>query len=207
MLSYFKLLKIFTVFNSSNLLDNSVTTRYSNTKNYGLRQNKKEYSVFYEFNTLYRVLNVITSIVQKKGTIILVGSSVEIQKFYYFFNCRVQHTIFLSKWLNGFLTNWTQISSFINKFDTNQLIAIKKSKRLRFLRFFINTRFKNKPDLVLFFNYSNQNDAIVIQECLFQNIPVVALGSFFKSDFFFIPYKLSINTHNFYSQWFFFFIF
>ena len=114
--------------------------------------------------------------------------------------------MFLTKWVSGLLTNWEQLVSFINVFSFQQLSLLKKSKKLRFLKFFVELRQKKKPALVIVFNY-NTDIAAITQECLFENTPVIVFGSFYTSFAEKIPYKIQVTTRTFFTDWLFFQLF
>jgi ribosomal protein S2 len=180
------------------------TTQYlSATTSYGVKYKKNIQNSRRLLSSVFRILNVVQQISYKKGTLLLVGSSKEIQKFFFFFKYQLKRSIFLSQWLSGFLTNWFELILFINKLTVAQLENSKKSKKLRFLRFFHDLQSKPKPDLVLFLNYCEFGNTSMLQECVHQNIPIIALGSFSKPEAAVIPYKVTVNTYNFNTHWFF----
>jgi ribosomal protein S2 len=201
MLSYYKLLQIFVVFNAGY---GDFSTK---TVGFGYKHNKSIQNINREIDELFRVLNVISKLSSKKTTVLFVGSTKEFQKLVFFFSYKTKRTLFLSKWLYGFLTNWDLMLQLSSKFESVKTKVFSKSKKLRFLKFFIQLKSKRKPGLVLFINYNEHNTRQIMTECFVENIPVVVLGNPANVDASVAPYKLEVNAHNFYTQWFFFQLF
>jgi ribosomal protein S2 len=201
MLSYYKLLQIFVILNAGY---GDFSTK---TIGFGYKHNKSIQNINREMQELFRVLNVFSKISAKKATVLFVGSTKEFQKFVFFFSYKTKRTLFLSKWLYGFLTNWDFMLQLSSKIDGVKSNIFSKSKKLRFLKFFLQLKSKRKPSLVLFINYNEHNTRQILTECFVENIPVVVLGNPDNVETSIAPYKLDVNAHNFYTQWFFFQLF
>jgi hypothetical protein len=104
------------------------------------------------------------------------------------------------------LTNWDQLVSLTRFFSLQQVTLLQKSKKLRFLKFFLELREKEKPALVIVFNYETEIFGIT-QECLFENTPVIVFGGFYTRFAGNIPYRIQVNTRTFFTDWFFFQLF
>jgi ribosomal protein S2 len=208
MLSYLKLLKILVALNLpySRVSKKSAGSFFGTQHSLGFKHNIHFSSLYLTVPNIYRALNILTTISKNKGTVLFVGSTKEVQKFFFFFKYSSRRTIFLTKWVSGLLTNWDQLISFINIFSFQQISLLKKSKKLRFLKFFVELRQKEKPALVIVFNY-NTNISGITQECLFENTPVIVFGSFYTSFAEKIPYSIQLNTRTFFTDWFFFQLF
>jgi hypothetical protein len=203
MISYLKLLKILVSLNLSYNLTKETVGSYRGKSSVGFKHNNDFSSLHNEIPRIFRAINVVTAISKNKGTVVFVGSTKEVQKFYSFFKSSSRRTVFLTKWFNGLLTNWQHLTMFINGFSLQQLRLLKKSKKLRFLKFFAELSGKEKPALVLVFNY-NSTIACITQECLFESTPAVVFGTFDKISAEKIPYKIHTSPRTFYTDWFFF---
>lgn len=204
MYSYSHILRFFLIFNVSTLITKkNLQSTKSITKVFYIKKSKVFLNPQELIKSVYTTLNLITSILKQNGTVLIVGPSKEIQKFYFFFKVFQNPSVFyINKWLPGFLTNWDVYINFINKitlfgFDFN------KSKKLKFFRFFFSLKNKEKPSLVLFFDSSSVlGNNIIVEECFIENIPLVVIrNSFSFSDYNRIPYKIISNPHNIYNQW------
>ena len=203
MITYLKLLKILVSLNLPYCLTKKTVGSFVGKNSVGFKHNNSFSSIHQEVPRIFRAINIVTTVSKNKGTVVFVGSVKEVQKFYFFFKSSSRRTVFLTKWFNGLLTNWKQLTLFINKFSLQQIHLLKKSKKLRFLKFFVELYGKEKPALVLVFNY-NTTISCITQECLFENTPAIVFGSFDKISAEKIPYKIYTSPRTFYTDWFFF---
>ena len=157
-------------------------------------------SIYSSLNVLKMVSNVTSS------SVLFVGSSREHAKFAYFFNHRLKRTLFITRWLNGLLTNWSQLVLYANCFQMDA-VFLEKSKRLRFFRFFFSLRNREKPSVVVFFDSEN-NPISLFRECFFEAVPIISvIKKQERQTVVFTTYSLFSNTHTFFSHWFFFQLF
>lgn len=204
--NYYKVLQYFVIFNITT--GSTIKNAHITKKTIGVYVTKKT-NLFTNPRTLlravYKTINLVNIIIKQGGVVLFVGSSAEVQKFYFFYKSRyISQVVFINKWLPGFLTNWEGYRRFLNTVINLDLTQVKQSKKLKFFRFFRILQNKPKPDLVLFFDTINAIDRLSIsQECTYQNIPLVTFGSFTQKEFNTLPYKVTINPHNLYNQWFF----
>lgn len=208
MLSYLKLLKILVALNLpySCVRKKSGSSFFGRQLSVGFKHDSHLSSLYLTVPNIFRALNILTTISKNNGTVLFVGSTKEVQKFFFFFRCSSRRTIFLTKWVSGLLTNWDQLVSLTRFFSLQQVTLLQKSKKLRFLKFFLELREKEKPALVIVFNYETEMFGIT-QECLFENTPVIVFGGFYTRFAGNIPYRIQVNTRTFFTDWFFFQLF
>lgn len=196
MLSYFKILTY--LFSLNIFID-------KNKKLLPTDLNVKSYSnVNQVVSNIYRSLNILNVVSKQCGTILFVGTTREMQKLSYFFSFKIKRTFFITKWLNGFLTNWSFFKKFVTVFTQPSFSRVNKSKKLRFFRFFSKFLNQKKPDIVVFINPSDINISSMLFECFLENIPTIVFSEQQHRQ---ITYFIPVNTHNFYSHWFFFQLF
>jgi ribosomal protein S2 len=152
--------------------------------------------------SVYNTLNLITAVFNQRGTVLLIGPSKEIQKFYFFFKFSQNSNVFyLNKWLPGLLTNWNVYVNFLDKLTSSSDFNFYKSNnKINFFRFLFALKKKEKPSLILFVDSTVNN--IIVEECYSENVPLVVIRSVFSAkDYNKIPYKIITNPHNIYNQW------
>lgn len=196
MKSYKKILVFFMKINGhrvtfSNSSSKSFNYFYSSSfKKFNLDLNRSLISI-------YSCLRLIQFFKKNKSTILMVGDSIEFIYFMPFFKIKSKNFFIIPKWINGLITNWEKLSFYTKKSFFKNSKTIKKSKKLRFFRYFFSISNFNKPDLILV-SKSNQLENL-FKEAKYSNIPVVFIGSHNKSCSTpnLISYKISVNITNF----------
>lgn len=202
MFSYNQILQFFLIFNISTIITKkNIQSTKSVTNSFYIKRHKVFTNPHILLKSVYNTLNLITAVLKQKGTVVLVGPSKEIQKFYFFFKFFQNSNVFyINKWLPGFLTNWNVYINFINKLTLASDFNFNKSKKINFFRFFFSLKNKEKPSLILFFDSTGNN--IIVEECFSENVPLVVIRSVFSlKDYNKISYKITTNPHNIYNQW------
>ena len=191
--SYTKILTYFIKINGHRTIKQHYNSNYyyyyfSSKKKINIDLNKSLISI-------YNCLKIINKIKNNKCTILIVGNIKEFIYFIPFFNVKSNSFFVISKWINGLISNWDVFNYYIKTSFKKDYFKIKKSKKLRFIRYFFCLLNFKKPDLIIVSKVKQYNN--IFFEAKNESIPVIYIGddSKYKN---ITSYHIPVNIKNFY---------
>jgi ribosomal protein S2 len=193
MKSYIKILNFFKKLNiHRDYKNNSSKIETVNKFLFSYRNQKYNLDLNQTLIALYTTMKII-GYLKKNNSVLIVGNTENFSFMESIKNNHLKNVMFTQKWVHGIISNWEGFQDIIDKAYKNK--NIKKSKKLRFFRFFYNVFNSKKPDLVIIFQNEDQNS--ILKECSNRNIPVICIGTKYSSlDK--ISYIVPSNINNFF---------